>query len=121
MEQDALLCMNFGKEYDHYADGEEWRGVRTKSHQYTRWLDGRTELFDLRHDALERINVAEDPAHREVRDQLARRLQELQVKRGDVLQPGTAYSNWVDFARRPIHNAFGPLGDPEGVPDWSLL
>ncbi len=42
-------------------------------------------------------------------------------KRNDDLHPGSYYANWFDDERRVIRNAQGPLGDPEGEPDWSLL
>jgi hypothetical protein len=29
--------------------------------------------------------------------------------------------DWLDSQRRVVRNAFGPLSDPEGEPDWSLL
>jgi hypothetical protein len=27
----------------------------------------------------------------------------------------------ADHQRRVVGNAYGPLGDPEGEPDWSML
>ncbi len=120
-EQDAVFCMNFGSEYDYYADGDEWRGVRTKQWQYTRWLDGRVELYDLATDPLEMANVVDDPQHRETRDHLEQRLRDFQRCRGDELLPGSSYESWVDEQRRVVRNGFGPLSDPEGEPDWALL
>ena len=120
-EQDAALAMNFGATYDHLVDGTEWRAVRTKSHIFTRWLDGRAELFDLAADPLQMNNLAEDPACAELRAGLDKRLKELQADVGDELVPCTHYRDWFDSQRRVIRNARGPLGDPEAEPDWSLL
>ena len=120
-EQDAVLCMNFGATYDHFVDGGEWRAVRTKQHTFTRWLDGRSELYDRSTDPLEMTNLADDPAAGPLRGALAERLAELQADVGDELVPCTSYAEWFDAQRRVIRNARGPLGDPEAEPDWSLL
>jgi len=120
-EQDAVLTMNFSAKYDNFADGAEWRGVRTKTHSYDRWLDGRVELFDFKNDPLEMDNLAAKPEHAALRAQMEATLARLQAKRGDALVPCTAWKHWLDNQRRVIRNAFGPLCDPEGEPDWSLL
>ncbi|OPZ16569.1 MAG: Arylsulfatase [candidate division BRC1 bacterium ADurb.BinA364] len=120
-EQESVFCMNFGSQHDWYDDGDEWRGVRTKTRQFTRWLDGREELFDLANDPLQTRNLAGEPAWREEQAALERMLAEHQARRGDTLAPCSSYRAWVDSQRRPIRNAFGPLSDPEGEPDWSLL
>ena len=52
---------------------------------------------------------------------MQQRLLALQSLRGDKLVPCTEWKSWLDHQRRVIHNGFGPLGDPEGLPDWSLL
>ena len=120
-EQEAVLTMNFTAAYDYLADGEEWRGVRTRDHAYARWLDGTVELFDLRADPLEMDNLAGRPEHREIEEAMAAWLDALMAARGDALVPCTSYASWLDAQRRIIRNAFGPLGDPEREPDWSLL
>jgi len=120
-EQDAVLTMNFGRTYDHFVDGLEWRGVRTKTHMHTRWLDGRRELFDLAVDPLQRNNLIDSAAHAQLREQLDERLSELMAAIGDELVPCTRYRSWFDAQRRVIRNARGPLGHPEAEPDWSLL
>lgn len=48
-------------------------------------------------------------------------MRDLQAKRGDELAPCTQWSYWLDSQRRVVCNAYGPLSDPEGEPDWSLL
>ena len=121
IQRDAALCMNFGLDYDYFVDGTEWRAVRTPDHIFTRWLDGREELFDLRADPLQMNDLAGDEAHRPLRDRLAARLAKLMAEIDDQLLPCTAYRDWFDAQRRVIRNASGPLGDPEAPPDWSLL
>ena len=120
-EQDALLTMNFSAKYDWLEDGAEWRGVRTKTHSYARRRDGRVELYDLANDPLELTNLAEQADHADARDRMEARMRSLQAIRGDELVACTAWRHWLDSQRRVVHNAFGPLSDPEGEPDWSLL
>jgi len=120
-EQEAVLTMNFSNKYDWFADGMEWRGVRTKRHSYDRWLDGPVELFDLENDPLEMTNLAEASHAKRLRTEMEGILRELQAKRGDELVPCTQWAHWLDHQRRVVRNAFGPLDDPEGQPDWSLL
>ena len=120
-QQDALLTMNFTASYDYLVNGEEWRGVRTKDHSYARWLNGLTELFDLRNDPLQMNNLAGNPASGDLQKAMSRRLEELMDKRNDALVPCTDYSDWFDEQRRVVRNVYGPLRDPEAHPDWSLL
>ena len=101
-EQDAVLTMNFSSKYDWIADGLEWRGVRTKAHSYTRWLDGTEELFDLESDPLEMTNLVGDPQHRATYDATVQRMRELQHLRGDELLPCETYRSWYDSQRRVI-------------------
>jgi arylsulfatase A-like enzyme len=120
-EQEAVLTMNFSAQFDWLADGLEWRGVRTPRYNYCRWLDGRTELYDLAHDPLETHNLAGDGQQAALERQMEGLLRELQARRGDELVPCTQWSHWFDAQRRVVRNAFGPLSEPEGEPDWSLL
>ena len=43
------------------------------------------------------------------------------ARRGDGLVPCVTYHSWFDHYRRVVRNGYGPLGDPEDSPDWSLL
>ena len=56
-----------------------------------------------------------------LREQIERKLEELMTRRRDELVPCTSYGNWFDSYRRVVRNVYGPLGDPEDEPDWSLL
>ena len=120
-EQDAILTMNFGATYDYLVNGQEWRGVRTKRNAYSRWLDGRVELFDLEADPLEMRNLAAAPEAQPMRAEMEQTLGALMARRRDELGPCTGYRDWFDHYRRVVRNAYGPLGDPEQPPDWSLL
>jgi hypothetical protein len=116
-----VLLLNASATHNHLLGGQEWRAVRTKTHTFCRWLDGREELFSLQDDRLQETNLAAHLAHRETRRTLEAHLEALLARRGDALLPSSAYATWYDAQRRVVRNAYGPLGDPEGEPDWSLL
>jgi arylsulfatase A-like enzyme len=120
-EQDAVFTMNFTKDYNHLQEGEEWRGVRTKTAAYAEWLSGLTELYDLVNDPLEQTNLAGRDDAASLQAEMAARLAALMAKRGDRLEPCTTCADWYDDQRRVVRNAHGPLPDPEAEPDWSLL
>jgi arylsulfatase A-like enzyme len=119
--QDEVLLMNFSSKYDWFSDGKEWRGVRTRSHSYAKWLNQKEVLYDIVNDPLQINNLAEQSEHVELLEQMRERLRHLQQKRGDELVACTEWKNWLDHQRRVVRNAFGPLRHPEHVPDWSLL
>jgi len=121
VEQQAVLTMNFTAVYDHLVNGEEWRGVRTKTYNYARWLNGTVELHDLVADPLQQCNLAGQEAHRSLQEWMEAQLAELMAARNDELVPCETYGQWFDAQRRVVRNAHGPLGDPEDLPDWSLL
>lgn len=97
----------------------EWRGVRSGTHTYARWLNGKTELYDLAADPLQQHNIAGTGNHAEA--QMRERLQAHQAQRQDELVNCSASKHWLDNERRVIRNAFGELSHPESAPDWSLL
>lgn len=103
------------------GDGHEWRGVRTLTHTYVRWRDGRTMLYDLRSDPGQLTNLAGDPAQQEVVEQMEAELWRLLEERGDAIHPYGYYRSWIDSERRIVRNASGPLPHPDTPPDWSLL
>jgi len=120
--QDAVLTMNFTSHPDlpvaaddprrrpHY---EPWRGLRTKRHHLIRWLSGQTALFDLQTDPYQMRNLSGETAHAALERTLAGKLDALLANRGDCLEPELVYADWFDQRRRIVHNAFGPLPDPD--------
>lgn len=121
-EQDAVLTMNFSATFDYCLDGQEWRGLRSKTHSYARWLNGSTVLYDLVADPTQQHNLADQPDAQALRQQLEERLQGLLAERQDDFGPCEAsYHGWFDAQRRVVRNAYGDLSNPEQAPDWSLL
>ena len=119
VEQDAAFIMNFSKWFDWFENGAEWRGVRTNTHTYARWLDGREQLYDLQEDPFQMNNLAGRDLS--VQTSLQELLAHTQSLRNDELVPCKDWKHWLDEQRRVIKNAYGPLSHPESEPDWSLL
>ena len=117
--EDSAFIMNFSKWFDWFQDGAEWRGVRTKTHTYAKWLNGKTELYDLVADPLQVQNLAGTRPVEEASLQALLRMH--QSRRNDELVACTAWKHWLDDQRRVVRNAFGELSHPESEPDWSLL
>ena len=119
VEQGAAFIMNFSKWFDWFENGAEWRGVRTNTHTYARWLDGRELLYDLQEDPFQMNNLA--GKHLSVQASLQELLAHTQSLRNDELVPCKDWKHWLDEQRRVIKNAYGPLSHPESEPDWSLI
>ena len=107
VEQDAVLTMNFGATYDYLVDGNEWRGVRTKTHSYARWLNGKRVLYDIKADPLQMNNLINNPEAKLLADEMENILTNLMDARNDKLQPATSYTDWYDAQRRIVRNAHG--------------
>ncbi len=105
--------MNFSSTHNYLIDGEDWRGIRTKTHSYTRYLDDRIYLFDLKKDPLQMDNLAGVPKYENLQNKIEKILQSKMEELGDEFLPCTMYANWFDEQRRVIRNAKGVLSNPE--------
>ncbi len=121
VEQNAVYMMNFTYRFSYCQDGWEWRGVRTKTHTYARFLDGKTYLFDNQRDPWQQNNLTSNDDNCELVAKYERMLQALMKKRNDKLCPGSFFKDWFDQKRRVVRNACGPLDDPQSEPNWSSL
>ncbi len=111
--QDSVLTMNFTASYNYLKNGAEWRGVRTKSHSYTKWLNGKIELYDIVNDSVTLNNLAGQKEFKELEKEMEQKLDELMQKRNDKLIPCEDYRDWFDEQRNVIKNVYGKLPHPE--------
>ncbi len=110
-----------GCAHDYLRDGEEWRGVKTKTHTYVKWLHGLEELYDNAGDPLQQNNLVGNGKYEKLYKDMKCKLENLMKKRNDELVPCTSYTDWFDEQRRVVKNVYGPMSNPEDPPDWSLL
>lgn len=100
----AVLTLDFTASHDYLDDGEEWRGVRTKTHSCGRWLSGLVQLHDLRADPLQLTHLAASPEHAELASRMESTMRELVREIGDELVPCWTYAPWFDEQRRVVRN-----------------
>lgn len=76
-------------------DVKAYRGVRTSRYSYVRDSDGPWLLYDNLDDPCQMNNLVDDPAHRELREQLDAKLREQLEARGDrVMTKEEAIEQW---------------------------
>jgi len=85
-QQEALLIMKMlpgGNPWIINA-ATEWRGVRTRTHTYCRLADGGPWLlYDNQNDPQQMKNLINDPAHKELQDEMEATMQKLLKKAND--------------------------------------
>ena len=65
-----------------------YEGIRTATHKYVRYIDHDTEfLHDLKNDPDELVNLAKDPKHAKILEQLRKRTDERIAQMGGPLEP----------------------------------
>ncbi len=104
-ERDAALIANYVSDYNYFDSGThfpEWRGVRTKTHTYVKWLDGKQELYDNLADPYQMRNLAEDRQDPSTLRDMRSTLSDLLAEAHDEFLPGTAYADWYDDRRNLI-------------------
>lgn len=113
IERDDALIMNYVSHWDFFDSGTlwpEWRGVKTKTHTYVKWLkEGREELYDNRADPYQMTNLAEGSKDDATLKTLRARLNGLLAAAHDEFLPGTAYADWYDDERNLVRTALGPV------------
>jgi len=116
-ERDALFC--YYVDDANLTPGAEWRGVRTKTWNYFRFLNGTKGLYDIAEDPLQMHNLFDTRSA--VREQMESTLLSFMDRWNDELKPAPEYRHWFDEHRQVVGNVFGALGDPLKAPDWSML
>lgn len=86
-----LACYAPFGEFVREEGGREYRGVRTTRYTYAESLQGPWLLYDDQADPYQQLNLVDDPAHREVRDDLRRLMRKLLAKTGDEFAPAETY------------------------------
>jgi len=110
--EDALL-MNFSSHWDWCSTGtnwKEWRGVRTLTHTYVRWLDGKEEMYNNAEDPFQMVNLVETGQEEEMLAMMRNKMEDLLEEADDEFLPGTEYASWFDpETRNVVRTALGPV------------
>jgi len=92
-----------------WIDGFEWRAVRDKRYTYARYLkDGKELLFDNQTDPLQLHNLAGNPAHQVIYEDLKAKMARKMKELNDEFKPLTWYrDHWTDGKRNITASAKG--------------
>jgi arylsulfatase A-like enzyme len=110
--RDDVLIAHYVSAPNHCRDDRialQWRGVRSKTHTYVKYLNGRELLFDNIADPHQMENRIGDEGHRSLREAMRRRLKQLLAESHDDLLPGTHYADWYDETRTVVRTGRGRL------------
>ena len=86
-----LACYHPFGEYERAHGGQEYRGLRTRTHTYVRDLSGPWLLYDNLADPYQQTNLVNTPAAHELQAGLEEQLNQLLDRYGDEFLPGDAY------------------------------
>ena len=86
-----LACISPFGEFTRKNGGREYRGIRTRQHTYVRDLNGPWLLYDNEADPFQQHNLAGGEAHRDLQEELDKRLAQKLEECGDAFEPGDAY------------------------------
>jgi arylsulfatase A-like enzyme len=109
-DREALLLMNFVSHWDYFETDTfwpEWRGIRTKTHTYARYLSSREELFDNVKDPYQLVNQVDGLKDLATLKQMREVLKTHLATAHDDFLPGPAYANWYDAERNLVKTALG--------------
>lgn len=89
-EPESLFLMDMVRmDESNWQNLDEWRGVRTSRYTYARWIDGRPWLlYDNHFDPYQLINLVDDAAYVEIREELDALLTRWIEESGDICAPG---------------------------------
>ena len=111
-ERDCILMANYVSHWDFFDSGtpwQEWRGVKSKTHTYVKWLDGKEELYDNTADPYQMNDLAQGGRDLPLMKKMRSQLGELLAEAHDEFLPGTAYADWYDDRRTLLRTALGEV------------
>jgi arylsulfatase A-like enzyme len=93
--------------FDQARDYQPWRGVRTRRYTYARWLKGGAVLYDNLADPYQLRNLAVEPGHEGLIEEMEGELQGWLGRLGDRFLPGDEHirqlDQWEEWQIRQEH------------------
>jgi arylsulfatase A-like enzyme len=115
VDRSALLLASYTSHWDFFDSGTEWpewRGLKTPTHTYCRWLEGgREELYHDLDDPCQLEDLAAGNRDAPLLTDLRRRLDDSLHEARDEFLPGTAYADWYDDERNLVRTGEGEPAD----------
>ena len=87
----------------------QWRGVRSKTHTYVKYLDERELLVHNAADPYQMNDLSGNENQQQQLHAMRQRLAALLAESHDELHPGTYYADWYDHTRTVVRTGKGPL------------
>jgi len=107
-EPEMAFLQGMGHTY-RWINGSEWRAVRNKRYTYATYLqDGKELLFDHQKDPRQNHNLADDPVHATIKEELKTYMHQKMETLNDPFKPCTWYRDkWTDGDRNIVASARG--------------
>ncbi len=113
VRREAVLMANYVSNWDYFDTNThwpEWRGVKTETHTYVRWLaDGREELYHDLDDPCQMRNLAYGGKAPSVLRACREWTRGLMAEAHDAFLRGCDYADWYDEERNLVRTALGPV------------
>ncbi len=100
-----------------WGDGYEWRALRNKQYTYAIYrVDGAEMLFDHEKDPYEMVNLIDDPAYAQVRDEMKAQMKAEMARVNDNFEATSYYRDHWTKDRHIIRTATDDYSKPADVP-----
>ena len=107
MGRPSSVFLNEYVSFDQARAYQPWRGVRTERYTYVRWLQGGTLLYDTLNDPCQLRNLALEPGHEALLDELEGELQGWLARLDDPFVTGDEHirrlGQWEEWQIRQEH------------------
>ena len=101
----------------YWGDGYEWRALRNKQYTYAIYrVDGAEMLFDHEKDPDEMVNLIDDPAYAQVRDEMKAQMKAEMARVNDNFEATSYYRDHWTKDRHIIRTATDDYSKPADVP-----